>query len=262
MKNFNRKIYALNNEWLSKLSAEELNNIPIEYYIMANNIANSFSKEYAAIGVMNINDLHQEGYWALNKSWRRIDWSYISKLETQLDKDKAINKFLSISIKGLISDNIKMNVDGSGRPIKGIWNNEDKKRYTTGFGFISVLFPHWFDSDVLSIIEDEVYDYDYDKLGEYLEGWLKKYAPNNHLMIKMFFGLDDIYSKPKSMRSIAHFFGMKVETVRKQKQRHLNKLKTNEDALNELAFFVATNGMKSQSKVYDWAATNLKIYQD
>ncbi len=58
MKNFNRKIYALNNEWLSKLSAEELNNIPIEYYKMANKIANSFSKEYAAIGIMNINALN------------------------------------------------------------------------------------------------------------------------------------------------------------------------------------------------------------
>ena len=262
MKNFNRKIYALNHNWLNSNRIDTVHNIPVEYYKMANKIANSFSKEYAAIGIMNINDLNQEGYWALLKSWRRIDWQYISTLESQLDRDKAINKFLSISIKGLISDSIKSNVDGSGRPIKGIWNNEDKKRYTTGFGFISVLFPHWFDSDVLSILEDEVYDYDYDKLGEYLEGWLKKYTSKNHLMIQMFYGLDDIYSKPKKMRDIANFFGLKVETVRKQKQRLLNKLKMNEDALNELAFFVATNGIKSQSKVYDWAATNLKIYQD
>merc|ERR1712078_602354 len=76
-------------------------------------------------------------------------------------------------------------------------NNEDKKRYATGFGFISVLFPQWFDTDALSIIEDEVYDYDYDKLGEYLDGWLEKYLPKHHRMFKMFYGLDDIYSKPK-----------------------------------------------------------------
>ena len=229
---------------------------------MATKIANSFSKDYGAIGIMNINDLNQEGYYALIRSWKKIDWPYISKLETQLDKTKAINKFLSISIKGLISDNIKLNVDGSGKPIKGIWNNEDKKRYTTGFGFISVLFPHWFDSDVLAILEDETYDYDYDKLGEYFESWLEKYVPKYHLMIKMFFGLDDIYSKPKKMTDIASFFGLRVATIRKQKQRLLNKLKKNEDALSELAFFVATNGIKSQSKVYDWASVNLKIYQD
>lgn len=262
MKNFNKKIYSINQNILNTPISTILGGIPIEYYKMAAKIANSFSKDYAAIGIMNINDLNQEGYYALLRSWRKIDWNYIKSLDSQIDRSKAISKFLSISVKGLISDQIKINVDGSGKPIKGIWNNEDKKRYSTGFGFISVLFPHWFDSDVLSIIEDEVYDYDYDKLGEYLEGWLEKYIPKYSLMIKMFFGLDDIYSKPKKMLNIATFFGIKVETIRKQKQRLLNKLKKNEDALNELAFFVATNGIKSQSKVYDWASVNLKIYQD
>ena len=260
MKNFNRKIFSLNIAELKKLSKQS--NIPVDYYKMAHKIANSYSKEYAAIGVMNINDLTQEGYYALLRSWRKIDWAYISKLDSQLDKDKAISKFLSISIKGLIGDQIKLNVDGSGKPIKGIWNNEDKKRYTTGFGFISVLFPHWFDSDVLAIIEDEVYDYDYEKLGDYFDGWLEKYIPNYNLMFKMFYGLDDVYSKPKKMREIAKHFGTNIERVKKQKQRLLRKLKINEDALKELAFFVATNNIKTHSKVLDWAETNLKIYQD
>ena len=55
---------------------------------------------------------------------------------------------------------------------------------------------------------------------------------------------------------------MKPESVKKQKQRLLAKLKVNEDALKELAFFVATNGIKSQSKVYDYAEINLKIFRD
>ncbi len=258
MKNFNRKIYSLNMQSLTTLES----NIPTVYYKLATSIANSFSKDYAAIGVMNVLDLAQEGYYALIRSWRKINWDYISKLDTQLDKDKAINKFLSISIKGLIGDQIKMNADGSAKPIKGIWNNEDKKRYATGFGFISVLFPNWFDTDAISILEDETYDYDYERLGDYLEGWLKKYLPKYYVMMKMFYGLDDIYSKPKKMRDIARFFGTNVESVKKQKQRLLYKLRTNEDALNELAFFVATNGIKSHSKVYDWAETNLKIFKD
>ena len=167
MKNFNRKIYSLNMQSLTTLES----NIPTVYYKLATSIANSFSKDYAAIGVMNVLDLAQEGYYALIRSWRKINWDYISKLDTQLDRDKAINKFLSISIKGLIGDQIKMNADGSAKPIKGIWNNEDKKRYATGFGFISVLFPNWFDTDAISILEDETYDYDYERLGDYLEGW-------------------------------------------------------------------------------------------
>lgn len=258
MKNFNKKIYALNQSTTANIKHE----IPSNYFKMAAKIANSFSKEYSAIGVLNINDLSQEGYYALLKSWSNINWDLINSLDSELDKNKAISKYLNISIKGLVGDEIKKNADGSKKPIKGIWNNKDKKRYSTGFGFITVLFPQWFDNDVLAIIEDEIYDYDYEKLGEFLKGWLLKYVPKYHIMLEMFYGLDDVYSKPKKIKDIAAYFSMNIENVKKQKQRLLAKLQSNEDALNELAFFVATNGIKSSSKVYDWAENKLKIYKD
>lgn len=259
MKNFNKKIFSLNQSAASNLKHNE---IPQMYFKMASKIANSFSKEYSAIGVMNINDLAQEGYYALLKSWSNINWDMINSLENKLDRDKAISKYLNISIKGLVADEIKKNVDGSGRPIKGVWNNEDKKRYTNGFGFISVLFPQWFDNATLAIIDDEVYDYDYEKLGEYIKGWLIKYVPKYHLMVEMFYGLDDIYSKPKRLKDIASYYGMNTESIKKQKQRILLKLRSNDDALNELAHFVVTNGIRSSSKVYDYAENKLKIYRD
>jgi len=258
MKNFNKKIYALNQSTTANIKHE----IPSNYFKMAAKIANSFSKEYSAIGVLNINDLSQEGYYALLKSWSNINWDLINSLDSELDKNKAISKYLNISIKGLVGDEIKKNADGSKKPIKGIWNNKDKKRYSTGFGFITVLFPQWFDNDVLAVMEDEIYDYDYEKLGEFLKGWLLKYVPKYHIMLEMFYGLDDVYSKPKKIKDIAAYFSMNIENVKKQKQRLLAKLQSNEDALNELAFFVATNGIKSSSKVYDWAENKLKIYKD
>ena len=258
MKNFNKKIYALNQSTTANIKHE----IPSNYFKMAAKIANSFSKEYSAIGVLNINDLSQEGYYALLKSWSNINWDLINSLDSELDKNKAISKYLNISIKGLVGDEVKKNADGSKKPIKGIWNNKDKKRYSTGFGFITVLFPQWFDNDVLAIMEDEIYDYDYEKLGEFLKGWLLKYVPKYHIMLEMFYGLDDVYSKPKKIKDIAAYFSMNIENVKKQKQRLLAKLQSNEDALNELAFFVATNGIKSSSRVYDWAENKLKIYKD
>ena len=258
MKNFNKKIYALNLQSIKYIDSS----IPSEYWKLAFNIANSFSKEYSAIGVQNINDLMQEGYLALFKTWKKIDWKYIDSLDDEIDKQKAINKYLSISIKGLISDEIKKNADGTAKPIKGIWNNEDRKRHTSGFGFVSILFPHWFDSNVLAVIEDEVYDYDYERLGDYLLGWLKKYLPKHNLMMGMFFGLDDVYSKPKKMSYIANFYGSNIGSIKKQKQRLLIKLKSNELALSELAHFVVTNGIKSSSKVYDYAENNLKLFKD
>ena len=258
MKNFNKKIYAINRATLSNIET----NIHIDYFKMAAKIANSYSKDYSAIGVMNINDLNQEGFLALLTAWKNIDWAYINKLESKLDRNKTVSKFLSISIKGIIGDRIKENIDGSGRPIKGVWNNKDKKRHTNGFGFISVLFPQWFDNDVISILDNEAYDYDYDKLGEYLEGWLKKYIPKYHNMMQMFYGLDDVYSKPKKIADIAKYYGGNMESIKKQKQRLLTRLRSNEDALDELAYYVATNGIRSQSMVHDYAANKLKIYQD
>ena len=121
MKNFNKKIYAINRASLQHVDTE----IPLDYFKMASKIANSYSKDYSAIGVMNINDLNQEGYLALLTAWRNIDWVYINKLETKIDRHKTVSKYLSISIKGIIGDRIKENIDGSGRPIKGIWNNKD-----------------------------------------------------------------------------------------------------------------------------------------
>ena len=258
MKNFNKKIYALNQQSMMNIDSV----IPLMYFKMASKIANSFSKEYAAIGVMNINDLNQEAWLALLITWKNIDWKYIDSLETQLDKDKAISKYLSTSIKGLVSDAIKKKADGTSKPIKGIWNNKDKKRHTTGFGFLSVLFPQWFDSDVIAVVEDDIYNYEHDKLGDYLIGWLQKYIPKYSGMMQMFYGLDDIYSKPKKIADIAKHYGGNMESVKKQKQRLLKRLRSNEDALNELAYYVSTNGIRSQSKVHEYSAKNLKIYQD
>ena len=73
MKNFNKKIYSLNISSIQEASSI----IPNEYWKMAINIANSFSKDYKVIGIMNINDLMQEGFLALLKSWKNIDWKYI-----------------------------------------------------------------------------------------------------------------------------------------------------------------------------------------
>ena len=68
MKNFNKKIYSLNISSLQKVNSV----IPQKYFNLAINIANSFSKEYSSIGVMNTNDLIQEACFALVKSWKNI----------------------------------------------------------------------------------------------------------------------------------------------------------------------------------------------
>ena len=81
-------------------------------------------------------------------------------------------------------------------------------------------------------------------------------------MMGMFFGLDDVYSKPKKMSYIANFYGSNIGSVKKQKQRLLIKLKSNDLALDELAHFVVTNGIKTSSKVYDYAENKLKLFKD
>jgi RNA polymerase sigma factor (sigma-70 family) len=258
MKNFNKKIFSLNISSLQKVKSE----IPKKYFNLAINIANSFSKEYSSIGIMNTNDLIQEASYALVKSWKNINWEYIDSIEDPLDRKKSVTNYLKKSIKGLVKDEIKKNMDGTKKPIKGIWDNETKTRRTDVFGFLSILFPNWFDNNVLTLIEDEVYDYDYEQLGQYIETWLAKHVPKHATMLLMLFGIDDVYSKPKAIAEIANKFMMKPEAVRKQKERLIKKLRSNEQALNELSYFVVTHGIKSSSQVYDYAANNLKIYAD
>ena len=159
-------------------------NIPFEYFKMATNIANSFSKEYAAIGVLDLNDLTQEGYLALLISWRNIKWKIINDIKNKVEKQKAISKYLKKSIKGIISDRIKTNADGVKKPIKGIWDNKEQKKVSDGFSFVTKLFPHWFDTSVINMIESEVYEYDYDILSEYIDTWAKKHLPKYDLMFK------------------------------------------------------------------------------
>ena len=181
MKNFNKKIYSLNMQTTASIKS----NIPFEYFKMATNIANSLSKEYAAIGVLDLNDLTQEGYLALLISWHNIKWKIINNIKNKVEKQKAISKYLKKSIKGIISDRIKTNADGVKKPIKGIWDNKTKTSRTDVFGFLSILFPNWFDNNVLTLIEDEVYDYDYEQLGNYLEIWLDKHDPKYKENIKL-----------------------------------------------------------------------------
>ena len=95
MKNFNKKIYAINRASLQYIDTE----IPLDYFKMASKLANSYSKEYSAIGVMNINDLNQEGYLALLTSWRNIDWVYINKLENKSKGLKSFKSFKSRCLK-------------------------------------------------------------------------------------------------------------------------------------------------------------------
>ena len=98
MKNFNKKIYALN----QKSTLAMPSTIPRMYFKMASKIANSFSKEYAAIGVMNINDLNQEAWLALLVTWKNINWEYINSLKTPLDKNKAISKYYQDDSKQIL----------------------------------------------------------------------------------------------------------------------------------------------------------------
>ena len=227
MKNFNKKIYSLNMQTTANIKS----NIPFEYFKMATNIANSFSKEYAAIGVLDLNDLTQEGYLALLISWRNIKWKIINDIKNKVEKQKAISKYLKKSIKGIISDRIKTNADGVKKPIKGIWDNKEQKKVSDGFSFVTKLFP-------------------------------QKHLPKYDLMFKMFFGIDDIYSKPKKISEIARYFSMPMENVKKQKQRLIARIQANMLAMKELAYFVAIHGIKSDSEVYNFAEKHLEIYRD
>ena len=58
-------------------------------------IANTFNREYASIGCMDIDDLTQAGYVGLIEAWNKVDWEKISESN---NPDAQLWSFLKIRI--------------------------------------------------------------------------------------------------------------------------------------------------------------------
>ena len=133
MKRFNYKLHQAHLEDLKVKRGD-----PLEmYYPWVIQIANTFSKDSVAIGVLNYQDLYQAGYIGLIEAWNNVDHE-----RSQAEKWSFIKK----RIKG----EIRREIDKYGSFISRPINLQEKERSNMSKAdkILVNMFPKFFDEEL------------------------------------------------------------------------------------------------------------------
>ena len=191
---------------------------PMEKYIpWVSQIANTFTREYAAIGALNYSDLVQAGYIGLVEAWENLD------IERT---DAEIWSFLKKRIKHAI----RREIDSYGTTIKVPRRDlEEARKNLTGVDKILVnSFPkffHMFEPEWSEAIRP----YEIERMAEELDDYLYKTFSNvDHVeILKASYGIDRY--KKVSMKDLAEKYNCSFEYIKTIKKRMIQKLRADEE---------------------------------
>ena len=79
-------------------SFKSVDNIKSPYIEWPRSLANSFNRAYSRIGILDLNDLLQEGYCSFYRAWKKLDWELIGKSIPE-ERNGIIINYLKINIK-------------------------------------------------------------------------------------------------------------------------------------------------------------------
>ena len=201
MKKYNVQNYIRYKEDLKKSMPEQKcydeytrHEMVLKFMPLVENIARKFSTSQQASGVMSINDLIQEGGYALQKAVDRLEWK---TLEESDDIEKTLKSFFSKRVKGAIRRRIDMYRGDIRIPEHKI--NDIRKN----FGKDQKMVAMFFNSIFLSIdekqndeegsydVEDKSEPYNKELLNMYLKSLLKKHLDNKEYeVLRLSYGLD------------------------------------------------------------------------
>ena len=203
---------------LKVLRDDELKN----YYEHVIQIANTFSRDSIAIGILDIADLIQAGNIGLIESWRKVDWDLI---DASPNPQGQLWSFL----KKRIRFNIRQEIDKYGSFIKVPERVlRDHKKNLTGIDKILVnVFPRFFAREIIA--EDYFGSWENEQLGELLDDIIYDNIHNydHQYILKSSFGIDTPDNKPVSYKEMAKKFNTNEGKLRKIKQRCIEKIKEN-----------------------------------
>lgn len=204
--------------------------IIIMFLPLVEGIARKFTTTQQAIGVLNIEDLIQEGNIGLVTAVDKIDWE---KVERSDDKEKTIISFLSKRIKGAIRRAIDKNRGDIRIPEHKINqirkdSGKDKEMVAMFFNsiFLSVDEQSSVDDNYIYDIPDSSEPYNIDILNTYLMGLLKKNLNDREYeVLRLSYGLD---CEKHNAKQIAEKIGIFVETA------HVRVSQIKKDAIDKL----------------------------
>ena len=203
---------------LKVLRDDELKN----YYEHVIQIANTFSRDSVAIGILDIADLIQAGNIGLIESWRKVDWDLI---DASPNPQGQLWSFL----KKRIRFNIRQEIDKYGSFIKVPERVlRDHKKNLTGIDKILVnVFPRFFARELIE--QEYVGSWENEQLGEILDDIIYDNIHNHdhQAIFKASFGLDTINGKSISIKELARMYHMSESGIKKIKQRSIEKIREN-----------------------------------
>ena len=190
-------------------------------------ISNRFEKTWDRIGVIDTLDLLQEGYLAFYEAWKGLNWDKIAKLHED-EQPAMITNYIKLRIKDRIQRSISKNRDTIRIPENyyRTKSHSDGKyyEYQTDI-FLTRTFSSFFTQHYLDVAE-EVSPYDSEEIYEVLEFCLDTFCNKlEKIVLKMFYGIDEPYDKPRSMKGIGEYCWKTVSNIQNIKHRGLNKLK-------------------------------------
>jgi RNA polymerase sigma factor (sigma-70 family) len=206
-------------------------------------LANSFERSYPRIGVLDLNDLLQEGYYHFYRAWGKLDWDMINKAPEE-ERNGIIINYLKLNIKNGIKRAIANDRDTiripeayyTLRPHGDAYEGKYDNNYQMDI-FLTRTFSSFFNHDYLDVI-DEVPNYQNEQLNELINDIMDKLLTKFEKdVLKKSYGIDEAYDRPVSISNIAEWFNKSAIWIKKTKAKALNKLK-NEDVEKIIENFI------------------------
>lgn len=197
-------------------------------------LANSFERSYARIGVLDLNDLLQEGYYHFYRAWDKLNWELINNAPEE-ERNGIIINYLKLNIKNGIKRAIANDRDTiripeayyNLRPHGDAYEGKYDGNYQMDI-FLTRTFSSFFNNEYLNFA-DEVPDYEAEQLNLLLDDIMNKLLSKfEKEVLKQSFGIDEPYDKPKSISNIAEWFRKSEIWIKKTKAKALEKLKNEE----------------------------------
>lgn len=197
-------------------------------------IANIFERSYPRIGVLDLTDLLQEGYFSFYRAWNKLDWELINNAPED-ERPGIITNYIKLNIKNgirraIARDRETIRIPESYytmRPHGDAHGGKYDESYQTDI-FLTKTFAAFFNQHYLDITE-EVNGYENELLNEHLNIVMDKYLTAIEKQILcMYFGIDQAFDKKVSVSRIAEWFGKSEIWVKKKKNDALKKMQKDE----------------------------------
>lgn len=229
MKWYSHATYKSHLKQMSIISRIDKDKAP--YVEWPKSMANIFERSYPRIGVLDLTDLLQEGYFAFYRAWNKLDWVLINNASED-ERPGIITNYLKLNIKNGIRRAIARDRDTiripesyyTMKPHGDAYGGKYDASYQTDI-FLTKTFASFFNDYYLDVA-DELYNYNDDMLNEFLNNIMSKTLTQiEKQVLCMYFGIDEAYDKKVPVSKIADFFNKSEIWVKKKKADALNKMK-------------------------------------